>query len=89
MKHSLISFHFKSLLRLKSDWGGEYRRLSSYLPSNGIIHQLSCSYTPQQNGPVERKNRHMVEIGLHILIYSQVYGVFAFQTVIYLINHLQ
>ena len=31
-----------------------------FLSSRGILHQSSCAYTPQQNGLVERKNRHLI-----------------------------
>jgi len=31
------------------------------MASYGILHQISCGYTPQQNWVVERKNRHLVE----------------------------
>jgi len=35
--------------------------LSPYFEKEGIIHQLSYVNTPQQNGLVEIKNRHLLE----------------------------
>lgn len=32
------------------------------VPEKGIIHQISCVDKPQQNGMVERKHRHLLEI---------------------------
>ncbi|RVW24720.1 hypothetical protein CK203_082243 [Vitis vinifera] len=48
---------------LRSDNGGEYHSsdLQKYLEGHDIIHQTTCSNTPQQNGVVERKNRHLLE----------------------------
>ena len=28
----------------------------------GILHQSSCSDTPEQNGIAERKNKHLLEV---------------------------
>jgi len=39
---------------------------------NGILHQTTCAYTPQQNGVVERKNRHLIETTGTFLIHSEV-----------------
>jgi len=42
------------------------------MKSHGILHQTLCVYTPQQNGMVERKNRHLVETTLILLIHGGV-----------------
>ncbi|PRQ49208.1 putative RNA-directed DNA polymerase [Rosa chinensis] len=54
---------------LQTDGGGEYTShiFKEFLAKNGISHQLSCPYTPQQNGLAERKNRHIVETALTLL----------------------
>lgn len=36
--------------------------LSSYLCEHGIQHQISCINTPQQNGRVEYKQRHILHV---------------------------
>ena len=70
---------------------GEFQAFQNYLATNGLLHQVSCPYTPQQNGRVERKNRHVLEVGLSLLIQASMplkYWSFAFQTAIFLINRL-
>jgi transposase InsO family protein len=53
-----------SIKCLRSDAGGEYfsNEFSEYLKEHGIQRKYSCSYSPQQNGIVEKKNMHIVEI---------------------------
>ncbi|GJW04385.1 zinc finger, CCHC-type containing protein [Tanacetum coccineum] len=48
----------KKIQILRSDRGGEYfsTEFSSYCESQGLIHQRTAPYTPQQNGVAERKN---------------------------------
>ncbi|KAF6767306.1 Zinc finger, CCHC-type, partial [Kalmanozyma brasiliensis GHG001] len=47
------------LKRIRSDNGGEYisKEFDEYMATNGIIHELTCPYTPEQNGIAERMNR--------------------------------
>ncbi|KAA0050819.1 Beta-galactosidase [Cucumis melo var. makuwa] len=61
-------FHTKIAI-LRSDNGREFQNhnLSEFLASKGIVHQTSCAYTPQQNGAVERKNRHLVEVARSLM----------------------
>lgn len=42
----------------------DYKTMSKIFETLGILYRVSCPYTPQQNGRVERKNSHVVEIGL-------------------------
>ena len=53
-----------SLHIFRSDNAREYfhTSLSQFFDDHGIIHQSSCSHTPQQNGVVERKMRHLLEV---------------------------
>ena len=36
--------------------------LSSFYASKGILHQLSCIETPQQNAVVESKHQHLLNV---------------------------
>lgn len=53
----------KNILTLRSDNGCEYcnKEFDSYLKKEGITHQKSNPYTPEQNGLSERNNRTIVE----------------------------
>ncbi|OMP05523.1 Integrase, catalytic core [Corchorus capsularis] len=49
---------------IRSDNGKEFDSdiMRSSFHSHGISHQTSCVATPQQNGVVERKHRHLLEL---------------------------
>ena len=49
---------------LRTDRGGEYtsRDFIQFCEKNGIRHQLTAAYTPQQNGVAERKNRTILNM---------------------------
>ena len=89
---NLVENQFDAKIKiLQTDWGGEGRFVSTFLASRGISHRVSCPYTLQQNGWVERKNRHVVEMGLTMLVHSRVpmsYRPFAFQSTVHIINRL-
>ncbi|RVX16274.1 Retrovirus-related Pol polyprotein from transposon TNT 1-94 [Vitis vinifera] len=78
---------------MRSDNGGEYQSydLQKYLEGRGIIHQTTCSNTPQQNGVAERKNRHLLEVVRVSLIEAKIsiscWGE-AITSVAYLINRV-
>lgn len=53
----------KKVKVLRTDNGGEFcsREFGSYLCKQGIVHQRTNAYTPEQNGLCERMNRSIVE----------------------------
>ena len=56
---------------LRSDRGGEYESpFAEFCAQNGIIHQTTAPYSPQQNGVAERKNRTLKEMMNAMLVSS-------------------
>ncbi|CAI7927055.1 unnamed protein product [Closterium sp. NIES-54] len=53
----------KSVLMLRFDRGGEFlgKHFTDFMNGKGIVHDLTCPYTPQQNGMTEREMRTVVE----------------------------
>ncbi|MFS7934571.1 putative RNA-directed DNA polymerase [Helianthus anomalus] len=90
--HTMAERQFRTQLKsVQTDWGGEFRNLSSFFANLGILHRLSCPHTSEQNGFVERRHRHVVETGLTLLAQSGVpmcFWNFAFETATYLINRM-
>jgi transposase InsO family protein len=48
---------------VRSDNGTKFKstNIEEYVDEEGIGHELSVPYTPQQNGIVERKNRTLIK----------------------------
>ncbi|RVW62614.1 Retrovirus-related Pol polyprotein from transposon TNT 1-94 [Vitis vinifera] len=92
--HKMIETQYNAKVQvLRSDNGGEYQSsdLQKYLEGHGIIHQTTCSNTPQQNGVVERKNRHLLEVARASLIAAKTpisYWGEAITSAAYLINRV-
>lgn len=79
------------LVTLQTDRGREFQALKSYLATEGIFHKLTCPYTLEQNGLVERKHRHVMENGLSMLAHAGMplhYWYEAFSNAVFLINRL-
>ncbi|CAI7805568.1 unnamed protein product [Closterium sp. NIES-53] len=64
----------KSVLALHSDRGGEFLRkdFTDFVICKGIVHDLTCPYTPQQNGMAEREMRTAVESVRTMLLHMGV-----------------
>jgi transposase InsO family protein len=55
--------------KIKSDNGTEFRnsQIEGFLEEEGIKHEFSSPYTPQQNSVVERKNRTLLDMARTML----------------------
>jgi transposase InsO family protein len=55
--------------KIRSDNGTEFKnsQIKGFLEDDGIKHEFSSPYTPQQNGVVERKNRTLLDMARTML----------------------
>ena len=70
---ALINRQFgRELKMVRSDNGTEFVCLSKYFAERGIVHQTSCVGTPQQNGRVEGKHRHILNVARSLLFQANL-----------------
>ncbi|XP_010451390.1 PREDICTED: uncharacterized protein LOC104733516 [Camelina sativa] len=62
----------KSIKSFRTDNGTEFMCLSSYFQEHGILHKTSCVETPQHNGQVECKHRHILNVARACLFQSHM-----------------
>ncbi|XP_010456691.1 PREDICTED: uncharacterized protein LOC104738171 [Camelina sativa] len=62
----------KPVQSFRTDNGTEFMGLTSYFQEHSILHQTSCVDTPQQNGRVERKHRHILNVARACLFQSHM-----------------
>lgn len=67
-----IETQFQTKIQMvRSDNGMEFS-MPDFFDAKGIIHQMSCVYTLQQDGVVERKHQHLLNIGSALKIQSSL-----------------
>ena len=65
---------FNTLIILRTDNAKEFYSscFSNFRSQHDIVHQSSCSFTPQQNSVAKRKNRHLIKVARTLLIHMLV-----------------
>lgn len=60
---SMVDRQFNTQVKcVESDNGTESTSLTRHFHSQEIIHEIFCVRTPQQNGRIERKHRHILNV---------------------------
>ena len=72
---NMLQTQFQKTVKIfRSDNRTEFvnTRFKNFVNEKGIIHQTSCIYTPQQNGVVERKHRHLLNVARALMFQSGI-----------------
>lgn len=91
---AMVKNQFSSMVKVvRTDNGTEFfnSQCNGLFQNLGIIHQSSCVYTPQQNGAVERKHRHILDTARALRFQSHIpikYWGLCIQAAVYIINRL-
>ena len=88
---TLIHTHYQITHKyIRSDNGPEFL-IPDFYASKGIIHQKSCVESPQQNGRVERKHQHILNVARALLFQSKLpkfFWSYAVIHAVFLINRV-
>ena len=84
--------YHKTIKTIRSDNGTEFLNtpLRQFYHNMGALIQTSCVGTPQQNGRVERKHRHILNVARSLMFQASLPVEFwgeCVRTAVYLINH--
>lgn len=90
----IIKTQFNTKVKIiRTDNGTEFvgKYTEHIFNSFGIVHQKTCVHTPQQNGVVERKHKHLLEIARALMFQAslpQKFWHFSLLAATYLVNRL-
>ena len=72
----MVQTQFSNLVKtIRSDNALEFTKSNEAVElfaSNGTLYQTSCVQTPQQNGILERKHMHLLEVSRALLFQSKL-----------------
>ncbi|KAL0434330.1 UNVERIFIED_CONTAM: Retrovirus-related Pol polyprotein from transposon TNT 1-94 [Sesamum latifolium] len=72
---NMIRIQFDTKVKvIRTDNGAEFlsTQCQVLFQNNGILHQRTCSYTPQQNGVAEHKHKHLLAVARALLFQASL-----------------
>ncbi|KAL0398049.1 UNVERIFIED_CONTAM: Retrovirus-related Pol polyprotein from transposon RE1 [Sesamum calycinum] len=90
----MILTQFDKMIKVvRTDNGLEFlsEQCQSFFLTKGVIHHKTCPYSPQQNGVVERKHKHLLQIARALMFQSAIPSKFwteAILTATFIVNRL-
>ncbi|KAL0423503.1 UNVERIFIED_CONTAM: Retrovirus-related Pol polyprotein from transposon RE2 [Sesamum radiatum] len=83
----------RKIKTVRTDNGLEFvsEKCQLFLQNHGILHHKTCVYSPQQNGVVERKHKHLLQVARALMFQACLPSQFwteAILTATYIINRL-
>ena len=68
----MIELQFNKSMKIARYDNGKEFLMTNFFQSTGIIHQISCPDTPQQNVVVEKKYQHILNIARSLVFQSKL-----------------
>lgn len=68
--YNLLGNQFGKFVKMfRSNNGTEFvnSNLGEFFKAKGVVHQTSCAHTPQQNGVLEHKHRHLLNVARSLM----------------------
>ena len=87
----IVENQFETRIKCNNSDNGPGFFLKDLFATKGIIHHTSCVCTPQQNGCVERKHQHILNIAHALMFQSQLpkyLWSYAIKQSVFLINRI-
>ncbi|CAL1406372.1 unnamed protein product [Linum trigynum] len=69
---NLVKNQFNTTVKIVRSDGGKEFEMNEFYKMEGIEHQVSCVETPEQNGRVERKHQHILNVARSLRFQSGI-----------------